>query len=30
MKAETVEKAHGRLEERRIEMHSILPWQNCL
>jgi len=27
MKAETVEKAHGRLEERSIEMHSILPWQ---
>jgi len=27
MKAETVEKAHGRIEERRIEMCAILPWQ---
>ena len=26
-KAETIEKSHGRIEERRIEMHSILPWQ---
>jgi predicted transposase YbfD/YdcC len=27
MKAETVGKEHGRIEERSIEMHSILPWQ---
>ena len=27
MKAETVEKAHGRIEVRRIEMYFILPWQ---